>query len=191
VPILLTAYSVNQTDGSLTSFQSVPTSNANSLLYTDNQGHALYNLTIGAVDVVHSCGDMSIWNIDPATGRLTSLNSSLGTPCTPFSMSLDPGSNRAYLTIQIYGPYSGVYGAVVDPNTGNLTVVAGPSAASYPRLAVVEPSQGKFLFVYGLYGSYAVYSIDPSTGAISPMSGSTGSVPVGNVVRMVIAAAVN
>ena len=112
-------------------------------------------------------------------------------------MSLDPGSNYAYLTINIYHPFFGVYSAVVDPNTGNLTFVSGPSATeATPQLAVVEPSQGKFLLVYGdpspsFVPSVLSYSINPTTGAISPMSVSNASEPVANVVRMVIVAALN
>jgi len=197
-PILLTACSVNQSDGSLTSFQSVVTDDANSLLYTDPQGHALYNLTTPPQGL--GCGGLSIWEIDATSGSLSSLNPSTGGPCTPWSMSFDPGGKYAYLTINIYHPYNGVYIAAVDPNTGNLAFVMGPSAAgSTPYLAAVEPSQGKFLLVHGYeydagpsyVESVLAYSIDLSTGAISPMSVSSASVPVANVVRMVIVGAVN
>ena len=193
VPILLTAYSVNQSDGSLTSFQSVVTDNANSLLYTDPQGHALYNLTTG---VGLACGDLSIWGIDATSGRLSSLNPAAGEPCTPWSMSFDPGSQFVCLTINIYRSYDGVYGAVVDPTTGNLTYVTGPAPGSNPRAAVVEPSQGRFLFVNNPVASFppggaaiVTYAIDATTGALSMVSGPGASAPFSYPVRMVIVAA--
>jgi 6-phosphogluconolactonase (cycloisomerase 2 family) len=194
-PILLTAYSVNQSDGSLTSFQSVVTDEANSLLYTDPQGHALYNLTTPPQGL--GCGGLSIWEIDATSGQLSSLNPSAGGPCTPWSMSFDPGSQFVYLAINIYHPFDGVYGAAVDPTNGNLTFVSGPSATqSSPRWAVAEPSQGRFLFVYNPYGigpSYTpapaivAYATDPSTAAIS-QPGQTAPLPLADSVRMVIVA---
>ena len=100
------------------------------------------------------------------------------------------------MAINIYHPFDGVYVAAVDPINGNLTFVSGPSATqSVPRWAVVEPSMGRFLFVYGIGPSYepaiVAYATDLSTGAISPMPVSSASVPIANVVRMVIVAAVN
>ena len=190
---LLTTYSVNQSDGSLTSIQSVVTDQANSLLYTDPQGHALYNLTTEWP----GCGGLSIWEIDPATGRLTSLNPSAGGPCTPWSMSFDPGSHFVYMMINIYHPFDGVYGAAVDPITGNLTFVSGPAATqSIPQKpgAIQEPSQGRFLFVNGLSIASSPsspiidsYASDPSTGAISNLPVQSTSLPVW-AVRMVIVA---
>jgi 6-phosphogluconolactonase len=189
-PILLTAYSVNQSDGSLTSFQSVVTDNANSLLYTDPQGHALYNLKSGPF---LGCGDLSIWGIDPTSGRLSSLNPSAGGPCTPFSMSFDPGSQFVYLTINIYRPYNGVYGYAVDPTTGNLTRLTGPVPGPNPGAAVVEPSQGRFLFVYSSYSGavIATYAIDATTGALTMVSATSVSSPFSYPVRMVIVAALH
>jgi hypothetical protein len=195
MPFLLTAYTISQSNGALDPFQSIVTNQANSLLYTDTRGHALYDLMTG---VFLSCGDLSIWEIDPATGRLTSLNPSAGGPCTPWSMSFDPGSQFVYLTINIYRPYDGVYGAEVDPTSGNLTFISGPAGGSILRWAVVEPSQGKFLFVdnccayngNGLYTSIITpYAIDPSTRpGFSPLSGLAVSVPLSDAVRMVIVA---
>jgi len=144
-----------------------------------------------------SCGDLSIWEIDPATGRLTSLNPSAGGPCTPWSMSFDPGSQFVYLVINIYRPFDGLYGAVVDPTTGDLTFITGPAAGSILRGVVVEPSQGKFLFVYGSNGPLGTtlvtpYAIDPSTRqGFSPLFGLAVSVPVSDAVRMVIVAPMN
>jgi hypothetical protein len=191
MPILLTAYSVDQSDGSLTSFQSVVTDSANSLLYTDPQGHALYNLTTN----YPGCGGLSIWEIDATSGRLSSLNPSAGGPCTPWSMSFDPGSQFVYLAINIYHPYDGVYGAAVDPINGNLTFVSGPSATQSLRWAVVEPSQGRFLFVYSPFGigpaytpAIVAYATDPSTAAIFHMPGQAALLPLADSVRMVIVA---
>ncbi len=194
MPFLLSAYSVSQSNGALTSFQSIVTSQASSLLYTDTQGHALYDLMTG---VFLSCGDLSIWEIDSATGRLTNLNPSAGGPCTPVSMSFDPGSQFVYLISNIYRPYYGIYGEVVDPTTGILTYVSGPYGTGNGT-AVVEPSQGKFLLVdnccvysgNGLYTSIITpYAIDPSTRqGFSPLTGLAVSVPLSDGVRMVIVA---
>lgn len=192
-PILLTAYSVNQSDGSLTSFQSVVTDNANALLYTDPQGHALYNLTDG---VGFACGDLSIWEIDATSGRLSSLNPSAGGPCTAWSMSFDPGSQYVYLAINIYRSYDGVYGAKVDPSTGNLTYVAGFAPGSLLHAAVVEPSHGRFVFVNTWVASSSssgpaivTYAIDATTGALTMVPGAGASTPFLYPVRMVIVAA--
>lgn len=196
MPFLLTAYSVSQSNGALTSFQSVVTNQATSLLYTDIRGHALYDLMTG---VFLSCGDISIWEIDGATGRLTSLNPSAGGPCTTVSMSFDPGSQFVYLISNIYRPYYGIYGKAVDPTTGDLTYVSGPYGTG-PGTAVVEPSQGKFLLVddccvynvNGPYTSIIPLSIDPSTRlGFSPLSGLAVSVPLSDAIRMVVVAPMN
>jgi len=196
-PILLTAYTVSQSNGALASFQSVVTNQTNSVLYTDTRGHALYDLMTG---VFLSCGDLSIWEIDPATGRLTSLNPSAGGPCTTVSMSFDPGSQFVYLISNIYRPYFGIYGEVVDPATGDLTYATGPYGIGYGA-AVVEPSQGKFLFVdnVGVYNGNGLftsiitpYAIDPSTRqGFSPLSGLATSVPLSDAIRMVIVVPMN
>ena len=170
-------YSVNLTDGSLTLQQSLGTFTQNSrLLASDPLGHALYNLA-AKLGLTEPCGGFFIYSIDPSTGSLTPVNTSIGPLCEPIWISFTPANTFSYITNSSGNPNSAVaiYAGAVDPSTGNLANVPGSpfATSSHPTFGVVEPSQGKFLIVIG--GAPALqllaYTIDPSTGALSQVSG--------------------
>jgi 6-phosphogluconolactonase (cycloisomerase 2 family) len=116
------------------------------------------------------------YSIDASTGSLTALAGSpyLTARSLNFitSLTFDPSGKFLYAT----GP--GSFGAfTVDPASGALTPIAGTPDLSLdnPETVAVDPA-GKFLYVSddasGSSAQIFVYSIDPSTGSLTPISGS-------------------
>lgn len=191
-PGSLTAYSVSQSDGSLAVIQSVSSDQENSILTTDTQGHALYDVTSAYMPFM--CGGLLVWSIDSTTGNISPLTTSFGPPlCTPMAITVSPGNNFAYVSSNLgdTGQSNGIYGGVIDPTTGNLTNVSGsPFAASIdPLLGVVEPSQGKFLIELATKPTtftLTAFTIDASTGALTQISGTGTSFTPTQPEKMVI-----
>lgn len=124
------------------------------------------------------------FSIDPKTAALTPIP---GSPFPPFSMALDlPGS----LTVDPTGKFvfvtgtQGLYAYTIGTG-GALTEVTGSpfltGANSSPSSVTVDPS-GKFVYVANsAKNNLSAFSIDPISGALTPVSGSpfaTGSAPV-------------
>ena len=188
-PGTLYLYSVNQTDGSVTLLQSMQSADGvGGSLFTDPQSRALYQI-IGPSGV-GSCGRFVTYSIDADSGVLTSLNSSFAPLCEPFSIAFTPADTFGYVSS---GPgesssQKGIYGATVDATTGNLTNISGSpfGAGSGADFGAVEPSQGKFLLQHatvatssGNTAQVLVYAIDPSSGALTQVSGVQPTLPSG------------
>lgn len=160
-------YSVNQNDGSLTLLNSLPAWEPNSTLVSDPLGRALYQL--GSPFTIQDCGGhFFIWTIDPNTGLVTQVTTSFGPPlCIPYSITFTPDDGFGYVNAK------GIYAGAVDPSSGNLTNVPGSPFAASSGYNVVEPTQGKFLIGIGGVSELQLvdYTIDPSTGALSQVSG--------------------
>jgi 6-phosphogluconolactonase (cycloisomerase 2 family) len=126
-------YSVNLTDGSLTLLQSLGTFTQNSrLLASDPLGHALYNLAV-KFGLTEPCGGFFIWSIDPSTGSLTPVKTSIVPLCEPIWISFTPAETFAYITNSSGNPNSAVaiYAGAVDPSIRNLAIV--PVLRSQPH----------------------------------------------------------
>lgn len=114
------------------------------------------------------------YSVDTATGVL----SQIGTATTgnlPYDVALTPAGNFLYIPNFTDGTISGFS---VGPTTGALGVISGsPFAAgdTGPSAVVVSPN-GKYLFVTnasaGNAGSNSVFTIDATTGALNPVTGS-------------------
>lgn len=174
-------YGVNQSDGSLGSPATYP-ANTGGVLYTDPQGHAVY-VASGSYAPL-SCGALSVWQIDPATGAPTKLNSTFSPLCIPMAMTFDPGDKFAYVSSELneVNNTNGIYAGTIDSTTGNLTLVTGSPFASGMGVAfgAVEASQGKFLLELTSGNTAAqlvAFTIDPATGALSQVSGVQASMP--------------
>lgn len=180
----LNSYSVNQEDGSLTFLQSqggglgvVPF-----FFVTAPLGHALY-ATAPKLGLTEPCGFLFAWTIDFQTGLLTQVydsqnDTSFGPLCFPGPPSFTPTNAYAYVANSGTGSLvNGLFGAAVDPATGNLTNVPGTPVATQNQLApgavFVEPTQGKFVIELGSAFSNEFFSwaIDPATGALTQVSG--------------------
>lgn len=134
---------------------------------------------------------VSGYTIEAATGALTPI------PGSPFQISggqysfggaIDPSGKLLYVTLQNLFPYDygGVFGFTIDPNSGALTPVSGspfPTAAgAYGGWLTVDPTD-RFLYMTNISfdlstDSVSGFTIDPTTGALTPITGSpfpTGS----------------
>jgi 6-phosphogluconolactonase (cycloisomerase 2 family) len=133
-------------------------------------------LYVGTVVGGANSGVLCAYSIDPSTGSLTALAGSPYStgPTLTFmtSLAFDPSGKFLYAT----GP--GNFGAfTVDTVSGALTPIAGAPDLSLdnPVTVAVDPA-GKFLYVsddaVGSNAQIFVYSIDPTTGSLTPISGS-------------------
>jgi hypothetical protein len=193
-------YTVDQDTGALTQIQSFDSSGGASfagLPYTDPFGRALYSLLTPVPGIGGVCSGIDIWTIDPNTGSLTPVPTSFDPLCEPLSMTFDLTGNFAYVTSQRTenSTDQGIYGGVIDPLTGNLTTVAGSpfTASAAASFGAVEVTQGKFLLevINGNPDLQLVpFSIDPTTGALTLVSGASGTLPSAsaNVQKMVVVA---
>jgi DNA-binding beta-propeller fold protein YncE len=61
-----------------------------------------------------------IWSIDPNTGSLTPVNTSVGPLCIPTWITFTPTDTFAYITNYSGSPNSAnaIYGGLVDPHLG-------------------------------------------------------------------------
>jgi 6-phosphogluconolactonase (cycloisomerase 2 family) len=122
--------------------------------------------------------NVSGYAIDRKTGALTAIaGSPFPAGSTPFSVAVDRSGSFAYTAN--FGS-NNVSGYTIDPSTGALTPIAASSgnpfpAGSAPVSVAVDPS-GKFAYVAN-FGSNNVsgYTIDPSTGALTPIAASSGN----------------
>jgi 6-phosphogluconolactonase (cycloisomerase 2 family) len=177
-------FSVNQNDGSLALIQFYNV-NQGGAMYTDPHGRALYEV-IPVFDI-DTCSQVVIWQIDPATGTLTNLNTSFSPLCEVFSLVFNSADTFAYVTSgggEENGP-NGIYAATVNATTGNLTSISSAPFAygTKASFGAVEPSRGKFLMedagggTVGDDGQVAVYAINSNTGALSQVSGAQATLP--------------
>ena len=127
-------------------------------------------------------GDSTVsgYTIDPSTGALTPIAGSpfpadAGPSSGPSAMAVDPSGKFAYVANTGLGTVSGY---TIDSSTGALTSIAGSPFAGGPfelglRSMTVDPS-GKFAYVANNANSDNVlgYMINPSTGALTPITGS-------------------
>lgn len=111
-------------------------------------------------------GDVSAFAIDPTTGALSTV---LGSPFPPaVKLAVDPSGNFLYAT----GGGSGVQAFKIDSSTGALTFISSfPSVVGAYSLTV-DPT-GKFVYAASIQsGSVSAYTIDATTGALTPVAGS-------------------
>ncbi len=122
-----------------------------------------------------------VFTRDANTGALILVpGSPFAAGANPFHVTVHPSANFLYAS-NSNDPMGSISAYVIDPTTGALTEIAGSPFATQagfpgPSRLAIEPG-GKFLYV-GLGGSVnanhfvAAFSIDPSTGALTPVPGS-------------------
>ncbi|MGC2197912.1 MAG: beta-propeller fold lactonase family protein [Terriglobales bacterium] len=115
-----------------------------------------------------------------STGALSSLASS--------PLSIDPAETGSHaITVDPSGKFlftttedsltAGLYGFTRNLTTGALTPIGAPVAIEHGAHAVVTDPAGKFVIVVSsgsstLFGSIAVFTLDSTSGALTPVSGS-------------------
>jgi 6-phosphogluconolactonase (cycloisomerase 2 family) len=138
-------------------------------------------------------GRVDAFSIDASSGNLNEATSSpYGVGVSPEDLAIDPGGkflyvvnfNHPFQTIDPPSDYAGsISGFTVDQQSGELTPMPGsPFAAGInPVSAVVDPT-GHFLYAYASdypdptsylsYASVLGYSLDSTTGILTPLAGS-------------------
>lgn len=129
---------------------------------------------------------ISAYTVDRTTGALTPVP---GSPFSqespangewPVSMAVDPAGR--FLFVANYN-FATVRAYQIDQETGALTQAPGSpfAAGTIPQSVTVDLS-GRFVYIANGYrngnGTVSAYAIDPSTGTLTPVSGSPFSVPV-------------
>jgi 6-phosphogluconolactonase (cycloisomerase 2 family) len=167
----VSGYTIDPTTGALTTISGSPftTGYFPASIAVEPTGRFAYVANFGDNNV-------SAYTINPATGALTPIS---GSPFTagsnPFSVAVNPTGKFAYVA----NTYSNnVSGYRIDPTTGALTAIAGSpfAAGSQPGSVTVDPT-GKFAYVANTdnvnpSSGVSAYTIDPTTGALTAISGS-------------------
>jgi 6-phosphogluconolactonase (cycloisomerase 2 family) len=125
--------------------------------------------------------------INPTTGALTEISPSPLAGLSANTIAVDPTGKF------IYAPDSefpvGVHGYTINATTGLLTAISGQPFAGVSNLTdvAVDPT-GKFVYVTAAYGysglgdltgSVSAYTINPTTGALTEISGSPWPAQIG------------
>jgi 6-phosphogluconolactonase len=172
----VSAFSINPTTGALTTVAGSPFV-AGSSPYSVTlapSGRFLYAANLGS-------NDISAFSLDPNTGALTPVpGSPFGVGTTPYFMGISPSGQFAYVANEGSNTISAFS---IDPNTGALTPVPGspfadpgqsqditsPGGGAGPSFIAVAPS-GQFAYVANLLSwTIAVYNINATTGALTPI----------------------
>jgi YVTN family beta-propeller protein len=162
------AYSVSSPSGLLTSIGSYATGGQSpSGIALNRAGTLLFvtNLMSGTV---------SVFNVNPTTGSLTSTGSPVptGTGTEATGVTVHPTKNFVY--VANYNASSSVSGFQFDATTGALTPLPGSPYATHGSSGVVpiiDPT-GTFIFVVnGGSGSIQAFTIDQTTGVLADVQG--------------------
>ncbi len=132
-------------------------------------------------------GNVSAYTINSSTGALSPvLGSPFGAGTGPVSVAVDPSGKFAYVANE---SSANVSAYTINSTTGALSPVTGSpfAAGSFPFSVAVDPT-GKFAYVANacgvtctVSGNVSAYTIDSTTGALSPVPGSpfaAGSFPI-------------
>src|SRR5262249_13101203 len=130
---------------------------------------------------VSSLAQIAAFAVNANDGSLTPVSGSpFSTGFFPRTIAVDPAGKFLYVTISssFMGTSTSVYGYAIDAASGALVAIPGSpfSAGENPASAAVDVS-GRFLFVANNANtangnSVSAFSIDPETGALTPVSGS-------------------
>jgi len=175
------AWSINSSTGALTTVKGSPFSlgafSAAGGLAANNNAQVVYVADAGRIDALHA----------DASGALTALAGSPFSAGTGLFLAVDPSDK--FLFASDTTPPGNVLAYTID-STGALTAAAGSPFPAVPGSAtstqpnqIVVDSTGKFVYV-GLLttNQIAAFSIDSSTGGLTPVPGSpfaTGNGPLG------------
>ena len=179
----VSCYTINAATGALTSAGTVTAGTSPYSVAMDPAGKFAYVANFGSASV-------SAYTIDAATGALTQIDADSG---TAGMQNFPTGTQPLSVTVAASGKFafvatnSGQVSAfTINPATGALTSAGTVATGYYMRAVAVDPS-GKFVYVAATlnFGYVLAYSVNATTGALSPVAGSpfsTGDFPIAIVV---------
>jgi 6-phosphogluconolactonase len=189
----ISAFTVDSTTGALTPVPGSPFAAAGNTptgVAVDPSGKFAYVTTRCLSNVSCQNGTVSAYTINSTTGALTPVpGSPFAGGTVPKSIAVDPSGKFAYVVNEcLNSPFPCVVnGAVsaytINRTTGALTLVPGsPFAAGAITFSVTVDPSGKFVYVVNVCtsltagcvgnGTISAYSIDSTTGALTPVLGS-------------------
>jgi len=177
----VSAYSINSQTGKLTPVPGSPYADAGLpwSLAIDPQARFAYVANRGSDTI-------GVYTIDEATGALAPI---AGSPFSqdptmnnelPVSLAVDPAGK--FVFIANYNSQT-VRAYQINQTTGALTQAPGsPFPAEIDPQSVTVDLSGRFVYVANGYhnsnGTISAYSVDQSTGSLTPVSGSPFTVPI-------------
>ena len=174
----VSAFAVNNTTGALTVVSGSPFAAG-----TDPQAMALYGVDFYLYVANAGSDNVSAYSVDDGTGALAPLSpgpSTIATGKNPTSIAL----GGPFVFVANHGGSNDISAFSIDTITGTgvLTPVAGsPFPAGGNPLSLAVGAGGKFLYTANpdaTNPSISGFSIDPTTGALAPLSGSPFRLPV-------------
>jgi len=174
----ISAFTINSVTGSLTAVPGSPFSTAPAIPPNNNSG--ANSVTVDPTGkfvyvALNGSNAISAFTINSSTGALTTV---VGSPfpagSVPYMVRVDPSGRFAYATNYDSDDISAYS---INSSTGALTPIAGspfrfPTLNGAPSGLAIDLS-GRFLYATDSNNNYVVaFSIDNSTGALTPISGS-------------------
>jgi len=182
----LTVYSIDPSTGALTAQPAASVVNLAPPWVITPDGQRLYEVFTS---------EIFEFSIDPESGTLQPL---AGSPVAiqtstdgAGNAAIDPSGRFVYVTnFSVFTGFGGpMYAFSIDPQTGAVALIPPFSPTAGPQNSVVVDASGKYLVVTTVVTSktgsncLAVQSIEPSSGALSPVPGS----PFGGACGVLIA----
>jgi 6-phosphogluconolactonase len=171
----VSAFAVNNTTGALTAVPGSPFAAGTDPQAMASDGTSLYVANAGSDNVSH-------YAIDTNTGALAPPGLPFGAGKNPTSIVLVPGLASLYLYVANHGGSNDISAINVSDDTG---VPRSPFPAGGNPLSLAVGAGGKFLYSANpdaTKPSISGFSIDPASGALTPLSGSPFQLPVSHYI---------
>lgn len=164
----ISAFTINS-DGSLTAASGSPfTSQGNGPSAIAISPDSKFAYVVNGLD-----STVSTYTLD-SSGKLTAQGVAQPTGSGPIALAMDP-KGRFLFTANASG--GSVTGFKVDSGSGNLTLIGDtPIGVAGEPLGVAEDPAGNFLFAANFADNVYSFTIDPTTGALTPASNVKGGV---------------
>lgn len=176
----VSAFRIDASSGALTEIAGSPytVNYGPSAIASDPSGAYIYVTCVGATSGI---SQVCAFRVDQSTGALTAMT---GSPFAvpghgPRAIAVHPSGRFAYVTTSVYfSTPPAVTAYAIDAATGALSQIpSSPLVTSSTLASIAIDPAGKFLFANGEVSSpdqnrIFGWSIDPSSGALSPLPGS-------------------
>jgi 6-phosphogluconolactonase len=187
----LSAFKIDASTGALSATSTLPLQQIAAGIAVDPGSRFLY-----VSDPNPSANFINVFSIDASTGAptfssgflLSTICGLCAPPSGPGGLALDPSGKFLYYGSSTLGGVTQGIGALsVDSNTGNLSAVPGsPFPVNQAPIFVAAHPSGQFVYTEDTSGigggglvfqSVSGFSVDSSTGALSPVNGSPFPAP--------------
>ena len=156
----LSIYTLNASTGQLRNHGYV-VSTSGSVVVDPSNRFVYVAHVVGSGDI---SGEVSSYAINPNTGELTSIGTTVKAGSLPYGITVDPSGRFVYVPNYNSNDIS-VFS--IDPVSGALTTGTSVPAGAQPGSVAVDPT-GRFAYVANINSdNVSVYSIDPSSGALT------------------------